>query len=130
MPIKLKSIVEEILNENAAKILLCEFLTLAREQQNKGGGFWEEFRQAITPNKFKTVDEMFKRWSELVKNTADKSSGPILLREFLSLASKEPYKTNDVWEKLRQTITPNKYKTVDGMFNRWSELIKHNKGGA
>lgn len=57
------------------------------------------------------------------------SAGKILLREFLSLAGKQPYKDDEVWEKLRQTITPNKYGTVDEMFKRWSELVKYNREG-
>ena len=72
------------------------------------------------------VEEILKRRA----GEADRgSAGKILLREFLSLAGKQPYKDDEVWEKLRQTITPNKYGTVDEMFKRWSELVKYNREG-
>jgi len=62
-------------------------------------------------------------------NAQKESPGKILLREFLSLAAKEPYKDDEVWENLRQVLTPNKYKNVDEMFKRWSELVKYNREG-
>lgn len=67
--------------------------------------------------------------SEQAAKAEKESAGKILLREFLTLASTAPYKADDVWENLRQITTPNKYKNVDAMFKRWSELVKHNKGG-
>ena len=63
------------------------------------------------------------------EKTDKESPGKILLREFLSLASTAPYKNDDVWENLRRITTPNKYKDVDAMFKRWSELVKYNRGG-
>ena len=77
--------------------------------------------------KLKTIVENIQK--NQAEKTEKESPGKILLREFLSLASTTPYKSDDVWENLRQITTPNKYKNVDAMFKRWSELVKHNKGG-
>jgi hypothetical protein len=66
------------------------------------------------------------------KEAADsgkETPGKILLREFLSLAATEPYKDDEVWENLRQVLTPNKYQNVGEMFKRWSELVKYNREG-
>jgi hypothetical protein len=67
--------------------------------------------------------------SEQAEKAEKESAGKILLSEFLSLASTEPYKDDDVWEKLRQTTTPNKYQNVDEMFKRWKELVNYNRDG-
>ena len=67
--------------------------------------------------------------SEQAEKAEKESAGKILLREFLCLASSAPYNADGVWENLRQITTPNKYKNVDAMFMRWSELVKHNRGG-
>ena len=77
--------------------------------------------------KLKTIVENIQK--NQAEKTEKESPGKILLREFLSLASTTPYKSDDVWENLRKITTPNKYKNVDAMFKRWSELVKHNKGG-
>ena len=72
------------------------------------------------------VDKILKKQTGRAKK---ESSGKVLLREFLALADKEPYKDDDVWENLRKTIAPNKYENVDEMFKRWSELVKYNREG-
>ena len=75
MPIKLKSIVAEIKKEqpiknkqeSKGKALLREFLSKVSKAPYKDDDVWEDLRKTIAPRKYANVEEMFKRWSELVK---------------------------------------------------------------
>ena len=64
---------------------------------------------------------------ESIKSHSSDSNAKTLFREFVTRATSEEYRHDSFWDTLRQQITPNKYKTVSDMFDRWHVLAKTKK---